>query len=126
MSLDDNKHALYQLLAHPKYDNSLSINAYVKFIVSNLMYRQCILLGIFTYWLILLPFELIQDFSNLSLANMNFASIQCVLIFHVFHILLAVQCKRYIYMKDTDMKDSYLKFNPGFMYLNNWNILLLK
>ncbi|OWK61904.1 Transformation/transcription domain-associated protein [Lonchura striata] len=25
MSLDDNKHALYQLLAHPKYDNSLSL-----------------------------------------------------------------------------------------------------
>lgn len=33
MSLDDNKHALYQLLAHPKYDNSLNINVYVKFIV---------------------------------------------------------------------------------------------
>lgn len=33
MSLDDNKHALYQLLAHPKYDNSLNINVYVKFMV---------------------------------------------------------------------------------------------
>lgn len=33
MSLDDNKHALYQLLAHPKYDNSLNVNVYVKFIV---------------------------------------------------------------------------------------------
>lgn len=34
MSLDDNKHALYQLLAHPKYDSSLNVNVYVKFIVS--------------------------------------------------------------------------------------------
>lgn len=34
MSLDDNKHALYQLLAHPKYDNSLNVNVYVKFMVS--------------------------------------------------------------------------------------------
>lgn len=34
MSLDDNKHALYQLLAHPKYDNSLSLNVYVIFMVS--------------------------------------------------------------------------------------------
>ncbi|OXB82719.1 UNVERIFIED_CONTAM: hypothetical protein H355_000417 [Colinus virginianus] len=30
MSLDDNKHALYQLLAHPKYDNSLNINAFTE------------------------------------------------------------------------------------------------
>ncbi|PKU33619.1 transformation transcription domain-associated protein isoform x1 [Limosa lapponica baueri] len=30
MSLDDNKHALYQLLAHPKYDNSLNVNVFTE------------------------------------------------------------------------------------------------
>ncbi|KAJ7403601.1 Transformation/transcription domain-associated protein [Willisornis vidua] len=30
MSLDDNKHALYQLLAHPKYDNSLKVNVFTE------------------------------------------------------------------------------------------------
>lgn len=65
MSLDDNKHALYQLLAHPKYDNSLNINVYVKFIVfseqPDLEPMVCLgnvfFMGCFTYWFILLSFK---------------------------------------------------------------------